>query len=250
MSTVYKWRIYCETEGIWVESWGTTAPTTCGNNTTHTINPNSTQEIQSISPNEVFVNTERVPTGGNFRTVGYMREIPACTPGETFVFDVSYPYPINLSLVSFRTDVNSSGDMINGDAAPDTVVGVLTSNAISTTSVLHVSPTVNEYLKVGFYCNIFNGITSYNLGECISNDTVNNTITTERQVPETVSAGSLIRMALRNIDDYVLSNNQYKILGTGKIGASYVPANTILRIHYQNNNGESKRFFIDNEFTY
>lgn len=251
MSTaVNKYRIFCNIEQIWVESWGTVPPTVCANDTNHEINPNSIQELQTISQNEVFVNTERIATGGNFRTVGFMREIPASTVGDTFVFDTSYPYPINLSLVSFRTDVNASGDMISADAAPDTIIGVLTADSLGITTILNVSSTVVENIKIGFQCGLSTGVTSYDVGECIDIDIVNNTITIQNIPTDTIVAGAVVSMSLRNISNYVLSNSQTKVIGTGKIGASYIPANTILRLTYTNNNGESKRFFVDNEFTY
>lgn len=251
MSTsVNKYRIYCITESDWVESWGTIAPTVCANDTNHTINSNSTQLMETIAQNEVFVNTERIATGGNFRTICYMREIPASAIGDLFTFDITYKYPINLSLVSFRSDVNASGDTIYADAAPETIVGAITTNSLGTTNVLNVTSTVIDNVKVGFHCTLNTGVTSYDLGECYEVNTLDNTVTVDRVPVETILAGTYFTMSLRNISDYVLSNNQSKILGTGKIGASYIPANTILRITYQNNNGESKRFYIDNEFTY
>lgn len=47
--SVSKWRIFCNTEQSWVESWGTVPPTVCANNNTHEINPNSVQELETIS---------------------------------------------------------------------------------------------------------------------------------------------------------------------------------------------------------
>ena len=110
--------------------------------------------------------------------------------------------------------------------------------------------TVIENLKVGYYVNVFTGVTSYDCGCCIGIDTITSTILTEITVPETISPGNYIRMSIRNIDSYILSNKLQKVLGSGKLGSSYIPANTILRLTYINNNGESKRFWIDNEYTY
>lgn len=48
MTTVYKWRIFCITEGLWVYSWGIDPPTTCINNTAHEVNSSSDQVIEKI----------------------------------------------------------------------------------------------------------------------------------------------------------------------------------------------------------
>ena len=55
MSTIRCWRIFCITENTWVESWSLSEPTTCINNTGHTINSNSSQVINIIEPNTVKV---------------------------------------------------------------------------------------------------------------------------------------------------------------------------------------------------
>lgn len=55
---VSKYRIYCITEAIWVEAWGTTGPTLCTNNTSHTVNLDSVQIVETISNQNVeIVNT-------------------------------------------------------------------------------------------------------------------------------------------------------------------------------------------------
>jgi len=46
--TVYKYRIYCITEGDWVYSFDTSAPTTCPTNSTDTINNNSVTLIDQF----------------------------------------------------------------------------------------------------------------------------------------------------------------------------------------------------------
>lgn len=55
MTTVSKWRIFCTTEGNWVETWATAEPTTCPNDTAHTINIDSIQNIEQITSQDVVV---------------------------------------------------------------------------------------------------------------------------------------------------------------------------------------------------
>lgn len=55
MATVSKWRIYCNTEGKWVDSWDITEPSTCRNNTAHSVNLNSVYLLETISSETVRV---------------------------------------------------------------------------------------------------------------------------------------------------------------------------------------------------
>lgn len=56
MTTVYKWRIFCIAEGIWVYSWGVDPPLACINNTAHEVNSSSVQVIEKI--NNAFVDIQ------------------------------------------------------------------------------------------------------------------------------------------------------------------------------------------------
>lgn len=49
MTTITKYRIYCNTESNWVESWSETEISVCPNNNSHDVNSNSLQELESIS---------------------------------------------------------------------------------------------------------------------------------------------------------------------------------------------------------
>lgn len=52
---VSQYRIYCIDEGGWVESWGIVEPTLCANSTSHLVNPNSVQLLQTIDNEDVDV---------------------------------------------------------------------------------------------------------------------------------------------------------------------------------------------------
>lgn len=55
MSTVYKYKIYCNTESLWVEGWDTVVPTNCFNNNGHTIDTNFTTQIDLVKSNDVNI---------------------------------------------------------------------------------------------------------------------------------------------------------------------------------------------------
>lgn len=53
--SVSEWRIFCLTENEWVVSWGITGPTTCPNNTSHSVNLDSVQLLQTLTPENVEI---------------------------------------------------------------------------------------------------------------------------------------------------------------------------------------------------
>lgn len=55
MTIINKWRIFCNTENVWVESWSENAPVNCINNTNHSINVNSPQLINTIEAESVKI---------------------------------------------------------------------------------------------------------------------------------------------------------------------------------------------------
>lgn len=46
MANLYKYRVWCNDENSWLESWGIEEPTTCPNNSAHTIDTNKTTIVQ------------------------------------------------------------------------------------------------------------------------------------------------------------------------------------------------------------
>lgn len=45
MTTVYRYRIYCITQGAWETKWAITPITTCPINSEHTVNANSVNDV-------------------------------------------------------------------------------------------------------------------------------------------------------------------------------------------------------------
>lgn len=49
MSEVFKYRVWCNIDSKWVETWGTTEPTVCPDNIAHTIDATKTSIIEKVS---------------------------------------------------------------------------------------------------------------------------------------------------------------------------------------------------------
>lgn len=51
MTTVNRYRLFCQTESTYVYTWATSIPSTCPNNNQHTIDSNSIVQVDSVSEN-------------------------------------------------------------------------------------------------------------------------------------------------------------------------------------------------------
>lgn len=107
MSVIYKWQIYCETEGKFVSGYGSSEPNMCYNDHEHTINPSSVQQLEQYSAETVLIQDEKIPTGGHFKQECFTFD---CPPSSIHEHTLVFPYDITLfSIVNY----NTSGDIGN-----------------------------------------------------------------------------------------------------------------------------------------
>lgn len=183
-------------------------------------------------------------TNGHFQS--QVIDVKITDHGVSYVDKV---FPFNISLLSAEWLVDSSniGDIAEFHLAPDTVIGVLTSDCVSGTSIFNVNDTVINNLDVGYYVKINNE----DLGMVVSKDIENLTITTEKQSTINYSANDYILMTIKVVPYWKFTAAGRSTVGQNKIGASFIPANTILRLVYNNKNTiKNKLFGITIDYIY
>jgi len=252
MTTLCKYRIYCNTEDIWVEKWDTASITVCPNNNGHTVNINSIQELDCISENTVAIKEESTNTGGFFCASTVILDIPSGATGATTVINHSLPFNRSNLVAKIKTNSTAIGDKLDFLVNPNTTLGTITSNVVSGTATLPVSQTVMDNLQIGFFVNVTDGTINNDLGRCIDKNTESNTIVTEYNTANgfTASTPTYVQMTLKIIHDYEIGEPGDYEIGSSKIGGSYVPKSTMMKIIYTNNNGQAKRLPVHYEFLY
>jgi len=230
MTSISRYRIYCSDESAYKYVWNDTAPTTCPDNNTHTVDTNSITIIDQISTEKIEIREEAIPTGGNFGCTSIKLE---CAPNTTTYTTKKFRYPINALSVCFTTGPSHKGDKLNMIAGKDSIVGILTSsvaphstwtlgqsyatsdivlynefNYVCTgatsdaipvegsaywslyLTVLHVSPTVLQYANLGYDIALTDGVNKDNVDEVISIDKAAMTVTLIGAPSHTFSAAS------------------------------------------------------------
>jgi hypothetical protein len=249
MTTVYQYRIYCNTEAQWVYTWGTSAPMACPNNTSHDINANSIMAIDSVSSTQVSILAENgnLKTGGNFRssTINFV-----AAQNSTTVHSTSFPIPIALSNVQFHFTEQSVGDMIDCCCSQNTAIGATTADINAGVTTIPVSQDVITNIMVGFYVNITDGTNNDQLNRVITINSADNTIIVETATVNSFLTGATIQMSAYNVKDYFINTSQIHRIAYGRIGSRYIPANTVGTITYKNNSNVSKTICIMFEYFY
>lgn len=249
--TKKKWKIWCNTENKYVEGWGLSSPTTCYNDDAHDVNTMFIEHITHTDDTIIRIKEESIETGGHYKVHTIQCNIPAGVTGAITTIDHSFPHPISMLNVFFNTCDDHVGDYISAHVGPDTIIGVITQDIESgLTGCISVSDTVLDHAKLGFFINLDNGVTSADIGCVTGVNNVGNYIQLNSTINETFSAGTYVKMTVKMMSDFYLETAQRYVLGGHKIGASYVPTNTVGRILYQNNSGTAKTFIFGIEFLY
>jgi hypothetical protein len=240
MSQIYRYRLWCITEGCNVYCWNPTPPTACPNNNTHTIDPSTITAIDSVTANTVAIQEEAVPTGGHLTSECYAFTANAGTASSTVV---TFPIPVNILYVAFNSDKEHVGNQIELQVGPNTAIGVLTSNVSSNVSIIPVSNTVIQYAALGLWISLTDGVNFNDLGRVTAIDNVNNNLTTVNPTVNSFAAGTGVLMTVKYIQNFYIGSPGYWSIGQMKFGAAYIPTGIPVVVLYTNNSSNTSTLY-------
>jgi hypothetical protein len=248
---VHKYRIYCTVHGSIEFYHEEPGPTACNIDATDEVNLNSVHNVSTPNTNQSKVVEEDIPTGGHFKT---WTESMTATAGESKILDVSYLYPINVLSTRIVTGEDHRGSTISLIVGPNTTIGQPTVDVAQGNNVIDADATSLEYAALGYKINLYNFISTeiQEMGEIIEIDVVAGTITTSLTATSNHTyATSAIQISVYMMDKFEFGEPWGRHMGDSKIGSSYIPAGTIIRMVFQNNH-ESKTLTLigENEALY
>lgn len=187
---------------------------------------------------------------GRYQITTLNMDVPEGAPGEVTTKDFTFPIPISVLAAQLLATDNTVGDTVNFEVAPDTVIGILTANADVNDSLFIVSPTVSENTFVGAFLVITDGQSLDDLGRVLK--VADNTVVTENVTTNAYSATSptYVRQTVRMAHNFQVAAPGRVEIGETKIGSSFIPANVVLRLRYENASGTAKSFGIIIELLY
>jgi len=241
-----KYSLRCSSENKLVYTWNETSPQVCPNNTNHLIDLSSIKIVDTIVQNAVTIIQTNGQTGDNYRVESKKLTIPA---NSTIYEDYTWNYPIAVMTINWYSTQENIGDVINGYIAPNTTIGAITNNITTGDTLIHVSPTVLTYIRVGYEVNITNGMTNIIMGEVLTIDKVNSTLILSIASTENINAPAYLQMTVHNIYNMNLIPGVTN-LASKHIESSALPKNTVARIKYTNNGNTEKTFIFYYEIMY
>ena len=255
--SIKEWRVYCETEEVYHSVWldaTSSAPTTCPINTGHTITSNLTHDVTSHSLiDRVMIEEEESGrTQGYFKSVCKTIQIDGNVDSVTSLA-ISWPYKTTLLTGWFYSQQDQVGDYVSAFMAPNTITGYITSDIVSGNNVISVSNTVIENIAVGFDVALTNGVLKSEMGEVLSIDEDNMTITTTENADNSFSYTSptYFIQTIPIVEDLKINAPGCRFaFAEKKQRGKGVPANTPFVINYINKDGAQKEFSFVVEYMY
>lgn len=253
MSTnkVNQWRIYCNTESAWSYGWladGSAAPTTCFNNTAHTVNLNSPSIVNSISQDIVKISQEKVSTQGNFINETFSFTAAGST---TTTSSIQFPYTINLLAVFIRVSSNNIGDTFSATVDPG-VYGTITSSLAIGVTVIPVDSTIINDFNIGYGMKLtrLSDNTTQDLGVVTAIDNNAVTITVTNATTQTFNLGDKVSIYIWGIRNMIFVNAETIDVGRSVLGSTYIPSEAIIYPKYVNNGLSAKTMVYTLEYLY
>jgi hypothetical protein len=249
MTTLYYWRVWCTTDSAYKYTWAEEEPTTCPENIAHSVDSSKTTILDIVDPGVVKIQEENTPTGGNFKTETRKMSV---TANSTDTADYTFDIPIAVYSIYFITTSDHEGDELKLAIAPDTTIGVITSDVNSAETEISVNSTVTDNTEVGFNVKITDGTNTDDLGRVLAIDKTNGTITVQTATTNSFLAATptYIQQTLCRVENYEIGPPWEYSIGASKIGGSYVPANTVVRVIYTNNGNTDIDIVFRLEYTF
>jgi hypothetical protein len=254
MSTsINKYKIYCNTEAVYVYGWKETTPTTCFNNVAHSVNTNSVQLLDTISSSYVNVKEDKV----NVQRNTWVEDIPITSIAPNSSKTVTFTFPITVSLYSFMIvpDSTHKMDQFSIIANENTTMGLIGADvSIGATSLIAPAAFLT-YGYIGFYGVLTNGTNTDDIGRILTIDKNTGIITFETATTHAFSASNtLFKMTIKVLSEmYICGPGVYRFFDD-VIGGAPIPAGTVAKFVYKNNDpligGVTKDFVVYMECLY
>jgi hypothetical protein len=239
MSTVKKYRIYCNDEAITVNGWSETEPVSCFNNNTHTIDTNQTSLLDVTTTR---VSIEQTHSDVNDQDSYYLHNVYAYVgPNEVKTIPIDFGVDVNMFDVQLHTNKSHIGDTWSSHINKDTVIGIVTVTDTNT-NVITMLDTSIIYIKVGHFVNINDN------GYMRVLSKTDTTITIDQSLD--VTSGDIVTVTYFMIYNKKILVAGIQSMGSGIIGSFKIPVSYDIGVTYNNTTKMTKPIVMDIETTF
>ena len=113
-------------------------------------------------------------------------------------------------------------------------------------NALLVSSTVIDYVLIGYYIRLTDGVNADDVGRVISIDAESSIIYVENNLTNSYSPASptYVQQTVYFIKDYEVGEDWERNIGEMKIGGSHIPADTFIEMSYKNNSVSDAKYIV------
>ena len=256
--SIYRYRIKCNTDNKF-EYWNLLStdpvPTTCPTNTAHSVDTSSVIKIKEISDKLLRIIEEESPTNGKWRAKAVWLQ-GASGVNVVTNQDFTWNHPVSVLNLQICPTTENTGDYAQLSVIPnfgfgEGVIGVLAGTGISGSTSIQVSQAIIENVYTIDYLTLQLGATGFTVGPITVIDKENSLLYVATPLPTTFPAGSTLVKLERFVlgkDDFSIGPPNLYTLGETKIGASYVPEGSIIRVGYKNKTDQAKQMYAIIEY--
>lgn len=227
-------------------------PLSAGDQTalTSLVNNHEGQPLGAALEVKVLEEDANQRTQGHYQGRGLKMSIPAST--GTYNEDFTFNFPICLMSMEYVPTLAMEGDEFCALVAPETIIGAITADVTASDTVINVSPTVLENIQIGYVVHLDDLTNKDPLGEVLAIDKAAGTITVETGAVNGFAAATptYVKQTIVMAKDVRINGVARVELGSTKIGGSYLPTGTVIRIEYHNHSGTAKTFSAIAEYLY
>jgi len=245
MSSVHRYRVFCETEQSNVHTWNTVSPTVCPNNNTHTINLNSIVIVDDINTSQTEITNLNSDNTQTLQTI--QKNVIINLPPYMGVSLLRNNISTTGSGTITNNSVTESEIRLNCSGADDSCIlrsvdrGIYVAGLTCEVGVGIRIPTMltgNQVLKWGYFSNqngFYYKLTSTDFQVCIMNNSEEVCISQENfnhdKLDGTGTSRHLLNFAKGNIFRIVFSWYGYGMVSFEMIGTSKNSEQSNLCIH-------------------
>lgn len=254
---IYRFRYKCVTTNSIVYEWSEYTPTQCQHDPAHEISDSSMSIVETITEDIVkaeVLEEKYGETGGHFQA----SSLPmTCSGVGWHERDISWPFPINMLSAQIFIDDDNVGDRIETIGGGSGItVGTVNEPIVSGSNYLVLSGLPLDYSEPGHYVRLSQGENTYDLGYILSKDSESSKVYMAEEIVVDLTPAPespiIFKKYVKLIKEMNLSAKSYgpMVIGSTKVGASYLPPNVPLRMRYYNSNGNDKTLMVILEYLY
>ena len=252
LDNLYIYSMFCTTENKNVltilQSPSTpVSPTGCPNDPLHTVtNVNLVNTLYKDTVSVLVNKQENLLTNSNYFIESQIFNISKQSYSTMYI---NYPFNISLYAVTFKSQDVFRDDKLEIYTVKDAVLGSPINPLSISDTVITVSPSIINYLNVGYFITLTENSTVNNVGRIININVETFEITVEIPLTNNFSTSSILKLSVK-FGNIIFDREDKYTCGANKYGSSFVSKNNPIILDYYNNSGGVKTLNFIVEYLY